>query len=136
MTTHRFASRVFAGAGIYGLVVLLPLYVMEQRLSDMQPPAITHPEFYYGFAGVGVAWQLAFLVIARDPPRYRPLMPIAMVEKISYGAAVIVLFLQGRLTPLALAGGLVDLALCVLFLVAYRRTNASASPRHAGWAET
>ena len=66
-----FAKRVFTIAGIYGLVVLLPLYALERQLGEQRPPPITHPEFYYGFVGVGVAWQLAFLIIGREPERYR-----------------------------------------------------------------
>ena len=68
-----FARRVFLIAGIYGLLVLLPLYFMEARIGRDQPPAITHPEYFYGFLGVAVSWQVAFLVISRDPVRFRPL---------------------------------------------------------------
>jgi len=53
-------ERVLTLAGIYGLVVLLPLYFLEHRLGQDQPPAITHPEFYCGFVGVATAWQVAF----------------------------------------------------------------------------
>ena len=65
--TMTFARRVFLIAGIYGLIVLLPQYVLEEKNGRDFPPAITHPEYYYGFIGVGVAWQIAFLVIASDP---------------------------------------------------------------------
>ena len=70
----RFARRLFLTSGIYGLIVMTPLYVIEQRVGSDHPPAITHPEYYYGFAGVGIAWQLMFLVIASDPVRYRMAM--------------------------------------------------------------
>lgn len=40
--------------------------------------ALTHPEFYYGFVGVAVLWQVVFVLLARDPFRYRPLMPITI----------------------------------------------------------
>jgi hypothetical protein len=42
-------------AGLYGLVVLLSLYLLEHRLGQDYPPSITHPEFYYGFVGVSTA---------------------------------------------------------------------------------
>src|SRR4029453_13013730 len=93
----RFPRRVFLTAGIYGLIVMLPQYFLEARTGRDYPPPITHPEYFYGFAGVTIAWQLVFLITARDPIRYRPIMLAAMFEKISFGAAAIVLFLLGRL---------------------------------------
>ena len=45
----KLASRVFRFAGIYGLIVLVPQYFTEVKLGVDYPPAITHPEFYYGF---------------------------------------------------------------------------------------
>ena len=80
-----FARRVFLIAGIYGLLVLLPLYFLEARIGRDQPPAITHPEYFYGFLGVAVSWQVAFLVISRDPVRFRPLMVPAVLEKATFG---------------------------------------------------
>jgi hypothetical protein len=44
-------------------------------IAQDEPPAITHSEFYYGFVGFAMTWQVAFLIIRRDPKRYRPLMP-------------------------------------------------------------
>jgi hypothetical protein len=84
-----FARRLFLIAGIYGLVVLTPQYLLEGRIGRDYPPAITHPEYFYGFVGLGVAWQLAFLVIARDPSRFRPMMVPAVVEKLTFGGATI-----------------------------------------------
>ena len=45
----KLASRVFRFAGVYGLLVLAPQYFTEGELGADYPPAITHPEFYYGF---------------------------------------------------------------------------------------
>jgi hypothetical protein len=120
-----FARRVYLIAGIYGLLVLLPLYFMEARIGRDQPPAITHPEYFYGFLGVAVAWQAAFLVIARDPVRFRPLMLPAVLEKASFGLPAIALWLGGRLAAQMLAAGLIDLTFGVLFLIAYLRTAPS-----------
>jgi hypothetical protein len=117
-----FARRTFLVAGIYGLLVLLPMYFLEGRIGRDSPPPVTHPEFFYGFLGVAVAWQVAFLVIARDPVRFRPLMLPAVLEKASFGLPAIALWLGGRLAARMLAAGLIDLALGVLFVVAYLRT--------------
>ena len=59
--------RLFWFAGIYGLAVLTPQYLMERRIGIDFPPEISHPEYFYGFVGVALAWQVAFLVIATDP---------------------------------------------------------------------
>jgi hypothetical protein len=125
----QFARRVFHIAGIYGLVVLLPQYFMEGRLGRDYPPPINHPEHFYGFIGVATAWQVAFLIIARDPARYRLLMLPGILEKLSFGLAALVLFAQGRLAPTIVAFGVVDLLWAVLFAWAYVKVGRqSASP--------
>lgn len=118
----KFAKIVFLVAGIYGLIVLLPLYFMEAQTGRDYPPPITHPEYYYGFIGVGVAWQLAFLVISRDPLRYRPLMIPSIVEKASFGIAIAVLYLQQRVSTFIVGAALADSLLGVLFVVAFLKT--------------
>jgi hypothetical protein len=122
-----FARRVFTWSGIYGLVALVPMYAIERQLGIQYPPAITHPEFYYGFAGVALAWQIAFLVIGRDPARLRPLMIPAVIEKLGYGVAVLVLVALGRTAPPMAVTAVVDLGLAVLFAMAYVRTRGAAS---------
>jgi hypothetical protein len=117
-----FARRVFLGAGIYGMLVLFPQYFLEARISHDYPPAITHPDLFYGFIGLALVWQLAFLLIARDVLRYRALMPIAVLEKLVFGVPAVVLFVQGRIPAPVLGFGLIDLTLAVLFLAAFRAT--------------
>ena len=119
----RFAKIVFWVAGIWGLLVLTPLYFMFDLIGRNDPPPITHPGFFYGFVGVGLAWQVAFIIIGTDAVRYRPLMIPCILEKVSWGAAVIVLVLQGRMykSDLVLAG--TDLLLGVLFVIAYFKTR-------------
>ena len=70
----KFAKVVFWIAGIWGLLIITPLYFMFDLIGRKDPPPITHPGFFYGFVGLALAWQIAFLVIARDPVRYRSLM--------------------------------------------------------------
>ena len=70
----NFAKWIYRIAGIYGLLVLAPQFFLERAVSQTSPPAITHPEYYYGFAIIGLAWQVAFIVISNDPQRFRPLM--------------------------------------------------------------
>ncbi len=119
----RFARLVFMIAGIYGLLALLPQYFLEEKNGRDFPPAITHPEYYYGFIGVAVAWQILFLILSRDPARYRPVMIPAILEKAGFGIAVVVLYLQNRVSPFMFGAGIVDLILGALFVVAHARTE-------------
>ena len=122
----KFAKIVFLVAGIYGLIVLLPLYFMEAQTGRDYPPPITHPEYYYGFVGVAVAWQLAFLVISRDPVRYRPLMIPSIAEKASFGIAVAVLYFQQRVSSFMFGAAMADSVLGVLFVLAFLKTARQA----------
>jgi len=119
----RFAKVVYGVAGIWGLLVITPLYFMFELIGKKDPPAITHPGFYYGFVGLALAWQIAFLLIARDPLRLRPMMIPSMVEKFAWGGTVVTLVMQGRMhgSDLVFAG--TDTFLGVLFVVAYLRTG-------------
>ena len=131
----RFARIVFLVAGIYGLIVLVPQFFLEQRIGEDTPPPITHPEYFYGFICVAVAWQVLFLVLSRDPVRYRPMMIPAMLEKIGFPVAVLVLYLQGRVSPTILIPAGLDLVLCTLFIAAYRKTALQMNATLTGtWA--
>jgi len=123
----KFARLVFLIAGVYGLIVLLPLYFLEQRTGRDFPPAITHPEYYYSFIGVGLAWQIAFLILSRAPLRYRAMMIPSILEKASYAIAVAVLYLQQRVPSFTLGTAIVDSILGVLFIVAYVKTAKEAA---------
>jgi hypothetical protein len=119
----KFAKIVFWIATIWGVIVLTPLYFMFDLIGRQDPPPITHPGFFYGFVGAGLAWQIVFFVIARDPERYRPLMIPSVLEKFSYGLAVVLLVLQGRMHPSDLVFAGTDLLLAVLFVLAYLKTR-------------
>jgi hypothetical protein len=123
----KFAKIVFRAAAIWGVLVITPLYFMFDLIGRKDPPPITHPGFFYGFAGAALAWQIAFFFIASDPLRYRPLMIPSMFEKFSYAAAVVVLVLQARMRSSDLLFAGTDLLLGVLFVVAYFKTPSRAS---------
>lgn len=129
----KFARLVFLIAGVYGLIVLLPLYFLEQRTGRDFPPAITHPEYYYGFIGVGLAWQIAFLILSRDPSRYRAIMIPSILEKASYAIAGVVLFSQQRVSSFTLGTAIIDSVLGVLFVVAYLKTANEARRKRDLW---
>lgn len=120
----KFARRVYLIAALYGIVVLLPGFFMEREFGLSMPPAVTHPEFYHGFYGSALVWQFAFLLIARDPVRYRPLMLITVLEKLAFLLACLWLWGAGRLSiggPFY--GAMIDGVLMVLFLTAWMRTR-------------
>jgi hypothetical protein len=119
----KFAKVVFWVAGIWGVLVVTPLYFMFDLIGKNDPPTITHPGFYYGFVGCALAWQIAFLMIGANPVRLRPTMIPAVVEKFTFGVAVVALVINGRMhgTDLVFAG--TDLTLGVLFVAAYLMTK-------------
>jgi hypothetical protein len=118
----RFARVVFLIAGIWGVLVLTPLYFMFDLIGRKDPPPITHPGFYYGFVGAGLAWQIAFLIIARYPVRLRLVMIPAVIEKFTYGIAMFVLDSQARVHGSDMVFAAVDTLLGILFIVAFLKT--------------
>ncbi len=123
----KFATTVFSIAGAFGVLALAPLYFIFDLVGRQDPPPITHPQFYYGFAGVGIAFQFVFFAIAKDPVRYRLMMLPSVLEKLSYVSAVLVLYLQGRITASQAATGAPDALLAVLFAAAFWATPQSGA---------
>jgi vacuolar-type H+-ATPase subunit I/STV1 len=118
----KFAKIVFRIAGIWGLLILSPLYFIFDLIGEKDPPPITHPGFYYGFVGVALVWQIAFLIISTDPVRFRPLMIAAILEKVAYSIPLLLLISAKRTSPHDLVFAGIDLLLCFLFVMAYLRT--------------
>jgi hypothetical protein len=121
----KFAKIVFWMAGIWGLLIITPLYFFFDLISQKDPPAITHPGFFYGFVGCALAWQVAFCFMATDPLRYRPLMLPCVLEKATYAVAVVTLVAQGRMHPSDLVFAGTDCLLGLLFVIAYFKTRPS-----------
>jgi hypothetical protein len=124
----RFAKIVFRIAGVWGFVVLTPLYFLFDLIGRRYPPAITHPDFYYGFVGITLVWQVAFLVIANDPVRFRPMMIPAILEKFIYVISVGVLYARGLLQGGQLLPALPDIPLGILFVAAFLKTQEVSAP--------
>lgn len=129
MAAVNFARRVFLFATVFGFLVVPPLFFLEGTLGRQFPPEITHPEFYYGFAGAVLSWQVVYLLIALDPPRYRPLMLLGALCKASFAIAVFTLVALGRtpLGPSLLVLG--DVVLTPLFVWAFWATRNANSLR-------
>jgi hypothetical protein len=123
------ARRIFRGAAIYGVIVLLPLLVMETRFGQDNPPPLTHAEFFYGFTVLALVWQVGFWIIGSDPVRYRPLMIAAMLEKFTWGVVIGGFLAAGRVVaPTTVLFTVIDQLLGILFILAWRRTAAHYPP--------
>ena len=118
----KFASRVFFIAGILGILTLVPQYFLAGKVGFGMPGPIDRVEYFYGFVGVALVWQFAFLVVSRDVMRFRPLMPICVLEKVAWGVPAVLLYLQGRISAELLFSGCFDLMLGLFFVLAYRAT--------------
>lgn len=123
----RFARVVFLIAGIWGVLVLTPLYFMLDLIGRKDPPPVTHPAFYYGFVGAGLAWQIAFLIIAKYPVCLRLIMIPAVIEKFTYGIAMFVLYSQSRVHGSDMVFAVVDTLLGILFIIAFLRTPSQGA---------
>lgn len=114
----KLARWIFLLAGIYGVAVLTPGLFL---------PARGVPELYYGFIGLALVWQLVFLAIARDPVGLRVVMPLCILEKLSFFAVVLSLFLKGRVEGDLFWGGMIDGAWMILFAIAWRVSRADTN---------
>ena len=118
-----FAKIVFTAAGVWGIVVLTPLYFLIDLTGRPYAPPDAYPHFFYGFLSVAMAWQIAFLVIGSDPARFRPLMIPSMVEKLGFVVTLAVLYSRAGISAVDASVGVPDLVLCVLFAAAFARTR-------------
>jgi len=107
----KFVRIIFALAAAWGFLALVPGLFGE---------AGPRPEYYYGFIGIALVFQLIFILIAIDPVRYRALIPLSILEKLSFFLPVTILYTQGRLAmgPVFF-GGIVDGLLMLLFALAW-----------------
>ena len=120
------ADLVLGNAGPWFL--LLGLYVRSilfDLIGRLHPPPITHPDFFYGFIEVAIVWQVAFLVIGRDPVRFHMMMVPAMLEKFVYVPSLSVLFVQGRLRGSEFVVAAPDFVLGLLFALSFARVKAA-----------
>jgi hypothetical protein len=119
----KLAKIVFITAGVWGIIVLTPLFLLLDVTGRQYAPPTAYPQFFYGFLAVAMAWQIAFLVIGSNPARFRLLMMPCIVEKLGYVATLLVLYGQGRITATDASPAIPDLVLGILFIVAFFKTR-------------
>jgi hypothetical protein len=104
------------------------MFFLEHLIGEYDPPAITHAEFYYGFVCVAFAWQIVYLMMFRDPLRFRPMLIPAIVGKAGFALSVCALFVRGRLAARNLVLPSIDLVLAALFAWAYVALGSYPQP--------
>jgi hypothetical protein len=122
----KFVRIVFWIAALYGVAVTFPLYFAEQSLTQQNPPAITHPEYYYSFIGVTLVWQILFIFIALKPQQLRMVMIPCVAEKLSLLPTFLILNPQARFPQLWLPLLIIDLVFALLFVVAFFKAGPGA----------
>lgn len=117
-----FAKWVFTLGGAWGVLVIAPMFALEGVIAA-QTQAFSHPDSYYGFLASTLAWQIGYLVIGRDPARYRPFMLIGASGKLVFVGACWLLYLQGRIPVSVPVVASPDFLLAALFVAAWFRTK-------------
>jgi len=130
-----FAKWVFTIGGIWGVLIIGPLFFVEGMMADAAGKPFNHPDTYYGFVASTFAWQLGYLVIGRNPAPYRPFMLLGALGKVIYFASTWILFARGRIVITVPMVASPDILLATLFVVAWFKTRparaASATPEAA-----
>lgn len=116
----KFSKIVFTAAGVWGFVILTPLYFLHDTVATARGGPVSYPELF-GFLAITVAWQSAFLVIASNPARYRLMMLPAIAEKFLWVITMTVLLQQGRVQSQDMLPVIPDAILGVLFTISARK---------------
>lgn len=121
-----FAKWVFTLGGLFGLLMITPLFFLEDRMVALGGGPLSHPENYYGFLAVTFAWQLVYLVIGRNPAPYRPIMLLGALGKVMFAGLCWWLVAGGRVDVRVALLASPDLLLAALFVAAWFRTRPVA----------
>jgi hypothetical protein len=111
-----FARGVFRIAGLYGIIILSPMLLLERQMA----PGAIHPVFFYAWVSTGLAWQILFIVLSMNPVRYRPMILVCVLQKMTAVIAIPWLYGMRRVGGMWLGAAASDLVFAVLFLSAYR----------------
>ena len=111
------ARWLFLIAGLYGLLAVAPLYLRPAPADGVAA------QFRYAFAGAAGATQLMYLLIASDVARFRPMIPVGIVSKLSFAVPCCLLVADGRLGQAMLPFAAIDLLLAAAFATAWAATG-------------
>lgn len=119
----KFAKIVFGIAGVWGIMVLAPLFFQVDLLGRKYPPPTSYPHFFYGFFALALVFQLVFFIVASDPVRFRPMIIPSILEKATYVAVCVVLYSRGEITSTEASTCGADFLLGMLFICAFFTTR-------------
>ncbi|THD35996.1 MAG: hypothetical protein E7773_08610 [Sphingomonas sp.] len=116
--TEKHTSWLFRGAAIYGAILLLPVYFLEGRVAA---PAVrlSAPEYFYGFVGAALSFQILYWIVGGAPRKYHALMLLGVVAKLSFWIPTAILWGMGRTATSTFALVCGDLVLAIAFFVAW-----------------
>lgn len=115
----KFAKLVFLIGGILGLLSTVPLFFNESVIA----PELKHPEFYYGFIGINLMWQVLYIYISTNPLRFRPIMVVSFFVKILGVISVFWLIRIGRTDIWWYRIIFFDFLFAILFLLSFGLTR-------------
>jgi hypothetical protein len=114
-----YAHWLFGVAGSVNLIVGLSLLLLPSRAAvfvGLEPAAGSHIVLIY-FTGAMIAvFGYSYLRIAAEPARYRPLIHIGAIGKLSAFACAAVPWLQGQIGPRLPTLLTADVVFAALFL--------------------
>ena len=123
----KFAKIVFAIAGVWGILVLVPFFFLVDLTGRRYAPPSSYSHFFYGFFALALVFQFVFFIIASDPARFRPMIIAAIFEKATYIAVCAVLYSRGQITLNDASTCFADCILGALFIFAYFTTRPKTS---------
>jgi hypothetical protein len=117
---------IFAIAGVYDFVIGLVFLFAGPALFDAA--GVPHPN-HWGYIQFGalllIIFGTMFFAVAYDPVANRNLMVYGMMLKASYTALVAYYWIRTDCPSLFKPFAIIDAAMLVLFVLAYRRKAAS-----------
>jgi hypothetical protein len=116
------AKLIFRVAATWGILALTPILFFPNRIGNPVPRPLTEPEYFHGFLALSLLFAILFLVIASNPIRYRPMMPIAILQKLVYPLAIFGLLSTHRAPPTKSFYAGTEFLLALLFILALLKT--------------
>lgn len=122
----RLARGVFLGAGAVGLLKLIStVYLAIVGGGSVLPQADGAGLLLVLTMAQYAIWQIACLVVSKDPVRYRPIMVLAILMTLTDPFNPVWLYMFGYLVWLSLI--FVDIAMAVLMMAAYLTASRAAT---------
>ena len=126
----KLARWVFLIAGILGLIPVVPLVYTTMVKGETIPPDFASMGVFFSVSVFQyVCWQISYIILARDPVRFRSMMIPAFFVEITAPFNPFWLFLYGFKFWISIA--VVDILLAILFVVAFwltgREPNGNAA---------